>query len=190
MQNRFQNQISDQTNHNALIRAHLLHKKKDYEGALNCLNTLLHTNPDNQEARALYQQIRQARDAAQAETKEKEEDLRGWRYQLGLESTLGRIRWALVSGGLLIFSLYIFLHAMSEGSHLGYATQVTSIIHGRYGSETPYTRPIYMDLIFAGIGAVGCVFALVTLWYVSRGAADWEELNSYNDPGGNRTIGF
>jgi hypothetical protein len=105
---------------------------------------------------------------------------------LGLNSGWRRFCWGAVAAALILYGTYNLGAAVKDGTKRGFSELKTTQVYqsrGRSGRWVSYTRPIYYDALYGGglalVGAVG----MIVLFWASRGAALWEELDdSYSQP--------
>lgn len=181
--------MEDEKEHIGLVRANLLYKKGEHEQALQLVDSLLREYPGEPEATLLRDRILAARANVGEQDKEGDERRRSLRYTLRMDTAWRRLGWGVGSIVIGIYCLWHLVGAIDQGTHLGFATLITTMQYSRGGSY-PYTRPIYVDLITNSLGFVLSAVAGITLFIVSRGAADWEELNASEIESGNKIFRF
>jgi hypothetical protein len=167
--------MDERTRELSLARAHLLCQRDEFEEAERLLLQLrqaLGRDPDVENLLARIQVTEQV-------DKVVDEKRRSWRYALGLQSTTRRIGWGLASIVCILFGGYEFFPTCSEGYSRGFTTLITTqvSVSKRSNATVPWTRPIYVDVIFYALFVVIGIGLIGILITVSKGSAQWEELN-------------
>jgi hypothetical protein len=163
-------------------RAHLLCVRRRYNEAKTLLQELKRRSPGNPEVDYLLARVIATEEAEKVRV----EGRRGLRYMFGLQTTASRLWWGFVG---IVMGLYgVAGEAMRLPIALqnGLTYQITDMVSaGRRGRLVEWTRPVYYDLIYyvlvAAIGITGLVFIIT----VSRGSAQWEELDTTSSSASN-----
>jgi hypothetical protein len=165
--------MDDKTHEFSLIRANLLCSKGRFEEAQTVLAKILQDIPGDSEALKLQQRIH----ATQEQEKIQDSRRRMIRYSLKMDTAWRRLFWWVGSLLVGIYCLWSMTSAIDKGNQIGFAAKITTIQRTR-GGPWPYTRPVYMDLIFSGFGILLCIGSIAALRIVTPGASQWEELDS------------
>jgi len=153
-----------------LAEIHLLISRGKYAEASAKIAAVSKAGATVRDTQPLIDEILRRQEAASQSV----ERMRDIRYYLGMRTTAARIGWFLGAGAGTVYGVWSATTAIGLGLAQGFGTEITTIIHGKTGSS-PYTRPIYVDLIVAlVILIVSAIFGCISVW-ASRGAAQWEE---------------
>ena len=152
--------------------------RRQYAQAQKALQHVDVIDPANPHVKNLKARIR----GMALEERERAESLRSWRYTLGMNTTWRRVLWAIAGIGLAVYSLSQLPRAIAYAVQHGLAAYTTTQVYrgGRYGPGryVDWTRPIYFDLFYQGLLLTAALVVLFVLFRVSRGAAQWEELDA------------
>jgi hypothetical protein len=170
--------MDERTRELNLARAHLLCQRDEFEEAERLLLQMRRALGRDSDVEDLLARIQ----VTEQVDKVVEEKRRYWRFALGLQSTARRIGWGLVSILFLLYGGCEFFPTLSNGYSRGFTTLITTqvqVSRGRYSSGrwVPWTRPIYIDVLYDTVFIVVGAVMMVILVMVSRGSAQWEELN-------------
>ncbi|HZT40732.1 MAG TPA: hypothetical protein VFA07_01015 [Chthonomonadaceae bacterium] len=162
-----------------LEKAHLLILRGAYDEAQALLERLSQAGTPPQDIDPLLAMIR----TRQEQVDSGDERRRAWRYALRMQTSAARI-WRFVLAALLaVYAGWTLTVAIKMGRERGFATVITTQVGGptmseRVGQTHPWTRPIYVDVIYALVLLLVAVVAMGVILWVSKGAAQWEELDS------------
>jgi hypothetical protein len=171
---------ADRATELAFQNAYRFLAQKKYSLALKALDHVYLSDPNNPHIRTLKERIQ----TLQADEKERAERLRAWRYYLGMNTSWKRLCWALAAVGLGLYGAYTLAEALPYAFNSGMTASITTqiVYRGRYSYRTvDWTRPIYVDLLYASAILLAAGLTYLVLISVSRGAAQWEELDSGDD---------
>jgi hypothetical protein len=176
------NQYQD---HNLSIeRAHLLYQRGKLLEARRLLEEIRRSGPRDPEVESLLAQvIEKLNDGKKAEVNWSE-----WRYYLHLNTSWRRFLWGAAAAACIGCGVYGGVPSIAMGARNGFSTEITTKVQRsrrRYGSTSyvDWTRPIYVDVMYnAGFILIGTLMGWILI-RVSKGAAQWEELDdtSSND---------
>ena len=173
-----QQAAADRATEIAFQQAYRLIGRKQYGRARKALQDIHLTDPGNRHVHDLKSQIRDL----EAAERERAEGLRSWRYSLAMNTHCRRFCWGVGAVILGVYSLLQLPQAVSYAFTNGIVASITTQVHwrGRYGSSRTFdwTRPIFIDLLYSGIILAAAISIVIVLIRVSRGAAQWEELDA------------
>lgn len=160
-----------------LEQAHLFVMRGAYDEAHALLARLSRAGVPPQELAPLLEMIRMRQDRADRDGERRRE----WRYYLRLQTSAARIGWFVVAVIVAVHAVWNGAVAIGMGREQGFATVITTQLDGRYKTH-PWTRPIYVDVLYSLILLVGAAVAMRVIVWVSQGAAQWEELDAPDPP--------
>lgn len=156
-----------------LARIHLLITRGDIAEARVLLARLARAGVPQQDIQPLLDAIGRREEQAKGAAERK----RDLRYYLGLQTTAARIGYFLLALAAATHGLWSSSVAIGRGMARGFATVITTIEHTKAGTH-PWTRPIYVDLIYAALWLILGVVAMAVVVWASRGAEQWEETDT------------
>ena len=173
----------DQQREFALQQIHLRFKRGEIEPAFRAICRVRASSKYHPDIEQLYSEIVSVRGHERAAQKDRDDRLRQVRYCLGLQTSWSRKCWWLVGIALVVYAIWDGSRAVKQGFQLGFSTEITTMVErgGRYSRHLePWTRPIYYDVLYSAFILLAGGAAMLTVYKVGKGAAQWEELDASN----------
>lgn len=171
----------DQQREYALQQIHLRFKRGEVEPAFRAICRLRASSKYHPDIEQLYAEVVAVRGHDRAARKDKVDRLRQIRYYLGLQTSWSRMCWWLAGTALVCYAMWDGSRAMGQGFEKGFSTEITTMVErgSRYNRHLePWTRPVYYDVLYDSAILLFGAAAMLVVYKVGKGAAQWEELDA------------
>lgn len=156
-----------------LIRVRLLWSRGQVDEARRVLERLAVGRPAHPDIAAVRHELSERSSA----TREAALVRRDQRYRLGLDTTWRRTRWYASCAGLALWAVSMLGDALPPLMREGPGAPIAhSSVHR--GHTIRWTSPAWVDLALGGVLGLLAGAGVVLAIRVSRGAADWEEMDA------------
>ena len=159
-----------------LIQANLLCQRGKFEQAQQLLNQVQHSFPGDNDSWHLLERIRVTKDIE----KTQEFHMRTMRHTLGMDSSWRRLCWWVAAIAAGFWAGISLAGTILSGLKIGFATQVQHEWSSKRGVSY-YYLPVYVEAMISIIGLAIALILVSLLVTVSRGAAQWEEMDGSFD---------
>lgn len=156
-----------------LVRVRLLWSRGQMDEAHRVLDRVATGRPGHPDVAAVRRELAER----SSEIREAGLTRRDHRYTLGLDTTGRRIRWYAGCGALALWAVWITADVLPVLVREGLSAPMAHRSTHR-GITVRWTSPAWADLALAGVLLTAACLGVVVAIRVSRGAADWEEIDA------------